>query len=154
MSNKKKIGSVLAKAKRPSRDVKVCFRPDLVEDYQEAERAVRRDSLSNTAANAELDRIRKRMEAETVTFTLTALRRARWTQLRAEHPPREKDVDDRNLGINVDTFYPALLRESVTAPEISDAEWEQLDEVLTDGQWTKLAMTAQALNIVTPDLPF
>ncbi|MEV5819304.1 hypothetical protein AB0L22_09025 [Micromonospora haikouensis] len=107
----------------------------------------------------ELDRLEAEMRRHTVEFTLRALPRPEWTKLFAEHPPRvDKQTGKRDprdgLGINVEAFFPALVKASIVSPELSGNRWAKLYDAISDAQFDKLATAAWNLNRVDDDVPF
>lgn len=158
----------LAAAKLPTRTVQICLGGDLVAEHEQAERELEQaqrkpvDSLAGSGVSAIVERIEsleEQMREQSETFVLRALPRPKWRELLKEHPPRRGDdgevvEDDRSLGINVETFYEALVRRSVASPELDDDDWTALFEALTDRQFGDLAMAAWLLNRDEVDVPF
>jgi hypothetical protein len=166
-STLKDFKAMLGEAKLPERTVPVCLRGDLAADHEAAERELEQaqrataTSLAGNGAAAIAERI-EALEAEmrehTYDFRLRALPRHEFRSLLAAHPPREDEPfkrEDSALGVNRDTFFPAIIRASVVDPELDAAEWtDLLDNRLTDYQFQELAGTAWALNAREVDIPF
>lgn len=57
-------------------------------------------------------------------------------------------------GVNVDTFYAALIRACVVDPALDDDDWDRLDDVLTDRQFNELAGLALVVNRGEVSVPF
>jgi hypothetical protein len=179
------IKEKIKKASRPERTVPVCLNGQLVAEFEAAERrlqeAIRRPAVDSLDAGGEtrelaeqVEALREQMLDGVVEFRLRAMPRKRWRAFISEHPPREDDdgvVDarDRNIGVNVDTFYPALIRTSTVEPELDDEDWlellggerklpdgqvEEVEGVLTSRQFDELAGAAWDLNRDTVDVPF
>lgn len=164
------IKDMIRAAKLPERVVLVCLNLDLQGEFEDAERQLQatqlrpRESLADGGDTAEIaariEALREQMQASTVPFRLRALTRPAWRALLAAHPPRKDDegqVDDRdkNIGVDTDTFFEALIRSSVVAPELDEEDWRTLlDERLTDRQFDELANAAWALNRKDVDVPF
>ncbi|MCX4470446.1 hypothetical protein OOK41_09020 [Micromonospora sp. NBC_01655] len=160
--------ALLAAARLPERAVPVCLRGDLTAEFEDLERqlddALRTLTTSiegdGSAAIAEcMEALREQMAAHTYQFRLRAMTRPRWHQFIGEHPPRkdgnEIDARDRVRGVNIETFFPALVRESVIDPVLDEQEWTLLlDEALTDRQFDELASAAWDLNRGGVDIPF
>jgi hypothetical protein len=107
----------------------------------------------------DLDRVVEKMRPYTVEFTLRALPKPEWTDLFAEHPPRtDRQTGKRNprdmIGVNYDTFFPALVRKSIVSPELTGERWQKLYAKLSDAQFNKLANEAWAINQTDDDVPF
>lgn len=157
-------------ARLPERTVQLCLRGDLQAEFEDLERQLEEalrvpaDALEGDASVPLAERIealRQQMLDETVTFRLRAMTRSAWRAFVAEHPPRKDpetgDIDERDqvLLLNVETFYPDLIRRSVFDPELDDSEWALLlDEALTDRQFGVLADAAWGLNRRDIDIPF
>lgn len=152
MAKSRKLGKALKKATRPTKEESVCFDASLIEEYNRIKEAGRRDRLSS-GVETELAALQSKIDEVTVKFTLQALDRRRWDALVREHPPRPDNKDDNALGYNPESFYGALIRESIIAPDIDDDEWAQIDEVLTLAQWNRLAIAAQSLNLAESPIP-
>ncbi|TDB82942.1 hypothetical protein E1091_18550 [Micromonospora fluostatini] len=121
-----------------------------------------------------MEDLRQQMQAETTPFRLRAMPKPRWRAFVGEHPPRKDDeggIDDRDrvVGVNTETFYTALIRESVVDPALDEEDWAYLlggevqDEQgktlavearLTSRQFDDLADAAWGLNRRDIDVPF
>lgn len=155
-------------ARLPEKTVPVCLRGDLVAEFEDLERkldeALRTPATSlegdGSAKLAErMEELRRQMLEETTSFRLRAMPKPRWRAFCADHPPRqdeagEVDERDRAIGVNVETFYDALIRESVVDPVLDGEDWSALLAVLTDRQFQDLTEAAWALNRREIDVPF
>lgn len=166
------VKALIRSAKLPEKTVPLCLRADLVAEYERTERelgtaqAEGGDSLAGKGAKVrDLDErlaaLREEMTGSTLTVTLRALPSAKYRALMDEHPPRlegdQVDRRDRVFGFNVDTFFDALARACVAAPDLDAEDWEALageDGKLTDAQVGALTDTAWKLNRKDVDLPF
>jgi hypothetical protein len=158
------ITEALAGARLPEKTVPICLRGDLQARFEELERqlvAAQRDTSDSLAAGSrprelaeQIEALRREMADHTVTFTLRAVPRRAWTKLVADHPPREDNQVDRVLGVNEETFISVLIREATVDPELTDDQWDLLDEKLTEFQWQKLFNAAWSLNARDVDVPF
>lgn len=162
-SIKEKIRS----AKRPEKTEEICLRGDLQAKFEDLERQLEKakasnaDSLAGTGAIArQIEEVRQEMEEHSVIFRLRALRRTDWKDFIAEHPPRRNEdgslhEHDRNIGVNIETMFPALIRISTVEPELDEEDWTLLlDEALTDNQFDTLWNAAWGLNRRDVDIPF
>lgn len=152
------VSKILAGAKRQRDSLPICLDGELdaahrkaVEALAEAKRQQQaEDSLASTGvseAREKLAELREQMKAATVLFVVEAVGRKRWTELVAEHPPREGNSRDTVLGFDETGIAEALLVEGIVEPTLTDAERTRLlDEVLTDGQFNSLANLAYSLN--------
>lgn len=164
----KNFKSMLAEAKLPEATVPICLRGDLAADHEALERELERaektgaGSLAGSGAGELADRIlalEDEMREHTYEFRLRALPRVKWRELCHAHPPRRGDDNeimepDRYVGINAETFYAAMIRACLVDPELTDEEFEQALEALTDRQFDDLSDAAWALNRKEVDIPF
>lgn len=184
------IEALLRSSRRPERTVPICLRGDLVAEFEELDRQLAEETAkaktiadtdrrlnSNPYAAAQrvaeaMAVLREQMAAATVAFRLRALPPARWAALRNEHPPRKgedgKTLESDSVGINIDTFFEPLIRESIVYPALSEQVWEMLmgraepteddpdadKRGLSDGQIDSLGGAAWWLNRREVDIPF
>lgn len=160
------IKQLLETAKLPEKEVRICLRADLTADFEAAEAALAEAQRAARAANSldagadikalaeRVEAVRHEMAAASATFRLRAVGRRQWTQLYAEHPPRDGDQRDAVTGFNRDTFFEALTKACIADPQISDAQWEQLAELLSSAQWDALVDAAWDVNQKGVDVPF
>lgn len=107
----------------------------------------------------ELDRLVEQMRKYTVEVVLRALPKEEWNELFAKHPPRaDKQTGKRNprdmIGVNYDTFFPTLVRETIVSPEMTGDRWQKFYAKLSDAQFNKLANAAWDINQTEDDVPF
>lgn len=170
-------------AQRAERTVPICLRGDLVADWEAAEFELRRaqdqrlgaDSKEDAGLGALADRVQA-LEAEMrehmENWRLRALPRFKFRALVAAHPPRKGEdgevLDEDQLGLNRDTFFPALIRACLVHPHLDDDDWVWLlgsedengeDEdgeegILSDRQVSDLQDAAWFLNRGEVAVPF
>lgn len=161
---------LLKGAKLPEDSHPVCMRADLVAEFETAERALeaerKKPKADSLAAGGEAARLvgriaelQQEMTEATYTFRLRALPKSKWRALVAEYPPRRDDrgepvAEDAQLGIEREAFLDALLRVSVVDPELTEEQWAELTEVLTDRQYSDLCDAAWFLNRGEVSVPF
>jgi hypothetical protein len=196
------IKAMVRGAQRAKKSVAICLRLDLVAEFEALERQL--DEATRHPAGGDVDDTRlnqarttsaagrdvaermralqDEMRAATVTFWLRALPPRQWQALEAAHPPRKGDdgkVLDRDslMGVNVDTFFRAVVPPSVYEPALDPFDWALLlGEVcsscgvaegqphtdacegpsggLSQRQYDELASAAWLLNRVQVDIPF
>ena len=160
--------AVLAGAKPRERSVELCLRGDLMAQLQVLQRRlIKAQAEEQATGGATLDggethvlaeqirEVQAEMLANSIDVTFRALvPRRKWRALIAEHPPREDDETDRALGLNQDTFFDAAIRACVVEPDFDDADWDALDEVLSDAEWNTLSNAAWAVNARDVNVPF
>lgn len=163
-------------ARLAERTVPICLDGALVAEIEAADRELERltkrpsvDSLEgggDLRAAAELvEQLREQMAESTVEFRLRAIPGNRWQGFLSQFPPRRDEdnnvvLRDRAIGVNVDEFFPALVRRCLVAPELDDEDWtalfgsDEVDGALTDRQCDQLFDAAWALNRKDIDVPF
>ena len=161
-------GALIRAGKLPEKDFAVCVDPDLVAEYEQlvemrdAAKDAGAGSLAggNTATfDEQIADVQTRMEASTIVLRLRALGRLRWKSLKDEHPPRKGDdgktiPEDVFVGVNRQDFFNALVRATIVAPVLDDADRDHLlDELLTDGQWEDLCTIAWNMNEAKISVP-
>lgn len=167
---------LLAEASLPEEVVLVCLNGRLVRQYEEVKARVDAAAAAATLPSgddrlgvkkakahpeqADLDRLAAEIQQKTAPFLLRAMPRDKYIELVASHPARKDkagavDPRDRELGVNTDTFLPALVRGSLADPDVSDdARWERLQSVLTFRQIDVLALAGWNLNREDREVPF
>jgi hypothetical protein len=162
------FATLLAGARLPERTVSVCLRGDLVAEHEQADRELEKliDKPSQKFGGdgrgqlqQQIRDLEAEMAAATYDFRLRALPRAAWHAFIAEHPPRREpdnslNASDAATGVNVETFYEALIRRCLIDPDLDDEAWFRLTESLTDRQFDDLASAAWGLNRRDVDVPF
>lgn len=164
---KRDAKALIAGAALPERSVEVCLRPDLLARLQELERELQRaederkaggGSLASGSASrvtaGQIDAIRAEMLEATMVFQLRALPRRKFRALQAEFPPRDGNAIDNLNGVNIEDAAEAMVRRCLIDPELDDADWAALDELLSDGQFNQLAAAAWAINSKDVEVPF
>ena len=167
------VDAILTGARLPEDRVSICTRGDLVVEWRRlgrelAEAKVKAGADPRLAGGGaagiveRMEALRAEIEASTVEFRLRALPRKRWAELADAHPPRKKDgkvhPDDVAMGVNRDTFLPALVRASTVEPKLRDETWAALldadGELLGEQQWRQLWRACWNLNMAEVDVPF
>ena len=177
--------ALVRSSRRPERTVPICLRGDLVAEFEDLDRQLADELAKPSATDKRLGQrpagqataeailaLREQMAASTVVFRLRALAPKRWGELRAEHPPRKGDdgdvLDADGMGVNTDTMFKPLVRESVIYPELSDKAWAMLlaeeepdpddpdagKRGLSNRQFEDLVGAAWSLNRGAVDIPF
>lgn len=156
-------------ARLPESTVPICFRGDLIADFEVLERELEQAQAgaSSDSLDSGMGELRDRMEAiqaemreNTYPVRLRGMSYADYNALIAKHPARYDDEgriapDDATLRINSDTFFEPLIRASIVDPELPTvADWEEFLSGLTDYQFNQLGVTALALNRGGIDVPF
>ncbi|ETK36124.1 hypothetical protein [Microbispora sp. ATCC PTA-5024] len=157
---------IKAKAKLPTKAVPLCLRGDLQAEYEGLERDLqllkdrqkRGGTLSGTsdelrALEEKMAVLREEMQDSTQTFTMRALSKKQFSDLKAAKPPREEDKAD-GLDYNGETFPVALVAACLVDPALTVPQVEELvDTVFTQGQWDLLFWQGLLLNRGTVDIP-
>jgi hypothetical protein len=95
------------------------------------------------------------MKAESVDFVVQAMSRSEWVKLIAAHPPRDGVEIDQRMGLNSESYWPALLKRCVVDPVVTPEQWKSLlDGVLSSSQYEALTDAAWAVNRAEVSVPF
>lgn len=161
--------ALLDQARPVERTVPLCLRGDLVAEFEALERDLERaqakssNSLAGTGASGiavRMEALREQMQDSTVEFKLRGLPRPKYRALTAAHPPRQLadgkvNPLDEGDGLNVDTFYDALIRACLIGPDLTESQLTRLlDEALSDRQFEQLAIGAVHCCRGSVDVPF
>lgn len=161
---------IIKGGKLPEQTVPICVRGDLAAQYEATQAELIRAQLEqgNSLAGVDTEPIVKRIEAiveemrdYTLEFELRALPPKDWQRLEEEHPPRAAEDgisvhhEDRRFGVDITTFFPALLPLAVVSPELDAEDWQLLlTEKLTNRQIAVLSNVAWNLNKDFISVPF
>ena len=112
--------------------------------------------------DAALEDVRAKIEAQKAIIASGAVRihlgalprgggRGAFRRLLTEHPPRDDDELDKQLGYNADTFGDALIQKCIVrtenlSGETVDNEWGKWADEMSDGQWEEVFTACLALN--------
>lgn len=169
-----------AEPKRPEDVVPVCLRGDLLAEWNRLkalydagpgadDEAMMHERAAKRKLADQMAKVEQEMRAGTIQVRLRALPRRRksgmpkeqvvWHELVDAHPPRKgkdgkPDPADAQMGVNRTTFLDALVRPSIVEPELSDEQWENFNDRLSDGQFERLFWAAWNLNRSDIDVPF
>jgi hypothetical protein len=120
--------------------------------------ARRRMSEQPEDLDAQLADVRARIEEQkaiiasgVVRLHLSGLGRKVFRRIITEHPPREGEALDAQLGYNADTFGEALVRACLIRTDSLDGdpvpnEWDKWADEMTDGQWEEVFTAALKLQ--------
>lgn len=133
--------------------------------YQEWEAAQQDLSADPTKDDRETGRplakkvsdLEARMNQTALTFHVQALPRKRFAELELEHPPRDGVPGDEDFGVNVETFFDAVMMEPGSLISVTDAEgnsvefsaqtdWSEAADEMANGQWTLFALELFQVN--------
>lgn len=161
------------KVKRPEGTVAFCqdlaLRGNWEDAKAELERA-RTEENDQRLGNPEIaDAARKvqaleaQMRASVLTFRLRGLPRKQYQELGEEHPPDQEVPQDKAMGVHVASFFDALAKASIYAVNDAEgnpvdfdaaAEWDELADEMTDGQWKEFVDELLRLNRSVTEAPF
>lgn len=161
---------LLKGAKLPEASHPVCLRADLTAQFEAAERELelirkqprQSDSLAGSPAGPlirRIEEIQQEMTAATYPFRLRALPKSKWRLLVAAYPPRKDDngepvPEDAQIGVDREKFLDALIKVSVIDPVMTEEQWTELLETITDRQYSDLCDEAWFLNRGEVSVPF
>lgn len=162
---------------RPTTVVNVVTNLDLLAAHQaesqELERLNRVQSASDRLNSAYSKEIREQakkiqnietmMDESTVCVKLRALKRAKYAEVVANHPPREDNDVDNAFGVNTDTFGDELVPLSIVEAwnkatnekvDFTGDDWAEEADEFTDAQYNEFAMAALNINRGATAIPF
>lgn len=161
MSPELNIDQLIKAAKMPQRTIPVCVRGDLTLELQELQAQLEEKGhagnpqtlagVGDAGIRKQVEEIIKEMKRFTVNFILRALPDDQFNDLKAQHPPRV-GVDE--YGYNEDTFHKALFLATLTHPDITEQQWDDLRVNLSRGQTTDLYNAAFNICHTTVSIPF
>lgn len=100
---------------------------------------------------ADLEDARAAVEESMVCLTMTGLNRKEFRRLMVEHPPRDDDHLDLQVGYNGDTFPDALIQRCIVrvdnnSGEPIDNEWDRWADEMPQGDWEEIFSKTMALS--------
>lgn len=101
----------------------------------------------------EHDRLLDEYEAQVVTVTLSEVPARRYRELQEQHPPRNGNRRDEQLGFNEPEFVRSLVEASITEPAVTPEQFTEFAESVSEWNWKKLTAAAWALANSEPNLP-
>lgn len=104
------------------------------------------------------------MSEATIVFRLRALPRRRWQEFVSEYPAREDNENDGYLGVDQSRFFDAVMSEVGTTVSVNEkisgkvvdfdpADWNDLADEMSDGQWGAFASKLMELNRGVTEAP-
>lgn len=162
---KKNAKDLIRGAKLPVEKVKICTRPDLVDEYEELDARVanaRQNPTSISGApelpewTARLAELQAEIEDTTIEFKIRGLSQPEYTKLATAHPAREGNNKDLLAGgVNVDDIAEKLIKLGTIEPVLDEEDWQNLlTNVVNNASYTKLTLAAWAANNRDVSAPF
>lgn len=161
---KKNAKDLIRAAKLPVEKVKICTRPDLVDEYEElnARAATARENPTSISGSPELpewtarlDELKDEIEDTTIEFTIRGLPRPQYTELAAKYPGREGNQKDIFAGgVNVDEITEQLIKLGTIDPILDEEDWQLLLAGVNTAGYAKLTLAAWAANQKDVSAPF
>lgn len=152
--------------KRPTKGVELCLDLSLRMQWEQAEVELREARKTpaggrmlagdqSQALAKKLTDLEAAMNEATIVFELTALKRRDWDQYKAAHPPRKGVKSDDQMGVDEETFYDAVMADSVlsvTDPDGAEVEWSHdswgpLADEMTNAQYADFKLAILQLNV-------
>lgn len=163
MGKKKTFAEIRKATSRHEKSVEICVdgqlqaRLDEVDAEMRSHRKWEPTALSDedprTVLEAQRADIITAMREHTYTFRFRSLSPKEYSDLLAQHPPREQDRKEK-LNFNVDTFAAALIAACAVDPEMTPEEAEDWFSELNTGARDKLFNTAWLCNQMDVSVPF
>jgi hypothetical protein len=159
--------------KRPETRIAFCLDGDLKAAHEAAEaeyasvstKRLADDRLTGPAKDSaqKVVDLEAQMQESTVSFVLRGLPRGEWSQLTAEHGPREGNAVDKAYGFNPEGLMTVAIPKSIVAVENSKGEplpfnpndeWEALADEMTNSQYEDFVLGVLKVNAGRNDVPF
>lgn len=121
------LNTLAAKVKRAEKN-----KPKPAKDDEDASDLLMSEADPLTEAQAEHDAFAEQAEARAVHVTLRSVARKTWRRLVTEHPPRKDSEEDKQIGVNDDTFGEALLPLCISGIRVGDEKQDYTDDELTE----------------------
>lgn len=161
---KKNVKDLIRGAKLPVEKVKICTRPDLIDEYEELATRVavaRGNPTSISGApelptwDARLEELKGEIEDTTIEFKIRGLPQPQYTALAAKYPAREGNQKDLLAGgVNVDEMAEQLIKLGTIDPVLDEEDWLALLTGVSNVGYTKLTLAAWAANNRDVSAPF
>ena len=148
------IDAIFAEAQLARREVKVCTRPDLVEEYRNLAGQDRGDSLSDKGRGKKLAELVAQIEAKTVTFVFQALPPEKYRALLAKHPPTPGNKGQERIGYNIESFVDALIQECLVSPKLTEKQWSAVRPKVSQADWDAMQAAAHSVSAIRVEVPF
>lgn len=166
------LDTLLAQATRPERTVRLCLRGDLTAalaqakaDLADAEERGGKSSLADTTLPRLREKVadlREQVDEATVAFTFQGLSRAQIHTVMRDSPVRKDDKLDAAAGYDRDRYSWLLVRASLTAPDLTDEQYERLfgtpdamgSGLLTAAQFQRIDQVVSEVTFGSVDVPF
>ena len=149
----------------PEEATEICLRPDLMDEYREAESALT-EALANRSnarlADKPVDKsvaaqrvkdLEEQIQAASVTFRFRAIPKDEFRALCDDHPPRKGNELDTYMGYNRDAVLDAAVRACMIDPVFDDASWAEFVAVVNGGEWEELRRVVNSVNRGVHDAP-
>lgn len=158
--------------KRPQKKVDLCLDGSLRAAWAEADEnlnLMRKQRIGDDRLNSpvkalaqEVLDLQEQMKAETITFTIQGMQRAKWQDLLTANPAREEDPTDKFYGFNATAVAAAAIPGSIV--EVTQggepidfdasAEWDALADDMVDSQYEAFFLAVLMVNRGRQDIPF
>jgi hypothetical protein len=140
----------LAARKPHTRRVTIALDDDARQAVVDAQAAVVKAEADSkkpaiTAARRKLEQAQTAVAAASVSLTVQHISGPAYNALLDEHPPTARNEDD-GQPYNPTTFAPALVRACLAEPQLSDGEFAELWEQLSNPEATVLFTAALIVN--------
>lgn len=154
MSN---LSNLLDKRTMPHKDVQICLNLDLLDQRDEAMKAIKPARLAvnddrlvtpPTKASERVAELEKQIREQSITLRITGVDRITYNQWLVQCPPRrgkQEPFDSTKFFMHA-AKNSAVYLDGDTEHEISAEEWAQIDKMLTDGEHDRIAQAVVHVN--------
>lgn len=147
-------------ASLPTDTVPLCLAGELVGEvaqleraYAEAGPATNLGESPRRALAEQIAELQERMRESVVDFHLRAMGARAWSRFWASLPVRVEGESDEDIAERTFPFYVKLLAKCCTDPVMSEAQVEELSDLLHGSAWTRLCSAAIAVNGGAVNIP-
>lgn len=158
------IESIIDEVETPETSVTLCLKGSLVAEYERldaqlADAAREATSLAGVSPAAELTaqmgQLREQMKAHERDFRFRAVTpRGDWRRLTGARPVKTEQQTDDEYADLYHAWVCGIVAASAIDPVMTAEQAERLADKLSDGQWSKLANAAWAVNEDDRGIPF
>ena len=137
--------------------VDICADGALVAELEAAERRLEEERQNGMLEvpkelEAHVQKLAKKVAAETRTFTFQSIGRRAWRALMSDHPPTDQQREQEpDLDHNPETFPVAAILASCVEPRLSQEDAEWLADELPEGEFLRVWGALLRANVVGGD---
>lgn len=155
------------KPKLREESTELCLRPDLYDEWEQANEDLADSRAKDTSANRlgagtsentvrlaeRVQELEDEIRSTAVTFRFRAMPKDKWQTLCDTHPPRKGNDLDMYAGYNRDAVIDAAVQLCMVEPVFDKDSWETFEDVVNPAEWRELRTVVNSVNRATGDIP-